>query len=97
VLAVRSNHVVTLPSGRHVTLKNAAGLVKPDIWQRMRTGSPTKGAMDYHLAIIEITPDDTPDGHDDGHGFLLLPRHRYTGTVSYFLCWNFGWVGTHPS
>jgi len=48
------------------------------------TGSATKGAGDYHWAMIEITPDDTPPGQDDGHGFLLLRRHRYTGTVSYF-------------
>ena len=88
VLAVRSNYMVTLPSGRHVTVKNAAGLVKPGMWQRMRTGSATKGARDYHWAMIEITPDDTPEGHDDGHAFLLLRRHRYTGTVSYFLCWS---------
>ena len=88
VLAVRSNYMVTLPSGRRVTVKNAAGLVKPGMWQRMRTGSATKGARDYHWAMIEVTPDDTPAGHDDGHAFLLLRRHRYTGTVSYFLCWS---------
>jgi SRSO17 transposase len=87
VLAVRSNYTVTLP-GRRVTVKNAAGLVKPGMWQRMRTGSAAKGARDYHWAMIEITPDDTPEGHDDGHAFLLLRRHRYTGTVSYFLCWS---------
>ena len=88
VLAVRSNYTVTLPSGRRLTVKNAASLVKPAMWQRMRTGSATKGAKDYHWAMIEITPDDTPDGHDDGHAVLLLRRHRYTGTVSYFLCWS---------
>ncbi len=76
--------MITLPSGRHVTVKNAAGLVKPGMWQRMRTGSATKGARDYHWAMIEITPDDTPEGHDDGHAFLLLRRHRYTGTVGVF-------------
>jgi SRSO17 transposase len=88
VLAVRSNYAVTLPSGRRLTVKTAAGLVKPAMWQRMRTGSATKGARDYHWAMIEITSDDTPDGHGDGHGLLLLRRHRYTGTVSYFLCWS---------
>jgi SRSO17 transposase len=90
VLAVRSNYTVALPSGRHVTVKSAASLVKPGMWQRMRTGSATKGARDYHWAMIEITPDDTPEGQDDGHGCLLLRRHRYTGTVSYFLCWSPG-------
>jgi len=88
VLAVRSNYRVTLPSGRRLTVKNAAGLLKPGMWQRMRTGQATKGAKDYHWAMIEITPDDTPEGHDDGHAVLLLRKHRYTGTVSYYLCWT---------
>ncbi len=90
VLAVRSNYMVALSSGRRLTVKNAAKLVKPGMWQRMRTGTATKGARDYHWAMIEITPDDTPEGHNDGHAFLLLRRHRYTGTVSYFLCWSPG-------
>jgi SRSO17 transposase len=88
VLAVRSNHAVTLPSSRRLTVKTASALVKPGMWQRMRTGQATKGAKDYHWAMIAITPDDTPEGHDDGHGVLLLRRHRYTGTISYFLCWT---------
>ena len=54
----------------------------------MRTGSATKGAKDYHWAMIEITPDDTPEGQDPGHAVLLLRRHRYTGTVSSYLCWT---------
>ena len=88
VLAVRSNHAVTLPSGRRLTVKNATKLAKPGMWQRMRTGQATKGAKDYHWAMMEVTPDDTPDGHDDGNAVLLLRRHRYTGTISYFLCWT---------
>jgi hypothetical protein len=48
-------------------VKTAAGLVKVGMWQRMRTGSAAKGARDYHWAMIEIMPDDTPEGHDDGH------------------------------
>jgi SRSO17 transposase len=88
VLAVRSNYPVTLPSGRRVTAKDASLLVRPGMWQRMRTGSATKGAKDYHWAMIEIVPDDTPEGRDDGHAVLLLRRHRYTGTVSSYLCWT---------
>src|SRR5580658_8945263 len=88
VLAVRSNYMVTMASGRRLTVKTAASLVKPAMWQRMRTGSATKGAKDYHWAMIEITPDDTPEGQDPGHAVLLLRRHRYTGTVSSFLCWS---------
>jgi len=88
VMAVRSNHAVILPSGRRLTVKTAGNLLRPSMWQRMRTGSATKGARDYHWAMIEITPDDTPEGHDDGHAFLLLRKHRYTGTISYYLCWS---------
>lgn len=32
--------------------------------------------------MIEITPDDTSQVQDDGHGFLLLRRCRYTGFLS---------------
>jgi SRSO17 transposase len=89
VLAIRSNYAVTLPSGRRLSVKTASNLVKPAMWQRMRTGSATKGAKDYDWAMIGILPDDTPDGQEDnGHAFLLLRRHRYTGTVSYYLCWS---------
>jgi SRSO17 transposase len=88
VMAVRSNYRITLPSGRRLTAKDASLLVKPAMWQRMRTGSATKGAKDYHWAMIEITPDDTPEGQDAGHAVLLLRRHRYTGTVSSYLCWT---------
>ena len=38
--------------------------------------------------MIEILPDDTPEGHDDGHASLLLRKHRYAGTISYYLCWT---------
>jgi hypothetical protein len=34
--------------------------------------------------------DDTPEGQDAGHAVLLLRLHRYTGTVSHFLCWSPG-------
>ena len=88
VLAIRSNYAVTLPSGRRLSVKTASSLVKPAMWQRMRTGSATKGAKDYYWAMIQARPDDTPDGHEDGYAFLLLRRHRYTGTISYYLCWS---------
>jgi SRSO17 transposase len=91
VLAIRSNYAVTLPSGRRLSVKTASNLVKPAMWQRMRTGSATKGAKDYDWAMTGILPDGTPGGQEDGgHAFLLLRRHRYTGTVSYYLCWSPG-------
>ena len=91
VLAIRSNYAVTLPSGRRLSVKTASNLVKPAMWRRMRTGSATKGAKDYDWAMLGILPDDTPDGQEDnGHAFLLLRRHRYTSTISYYLCWSPG-------
>jgi len=45
VMAVRSNHTVTLPAGRRLTVKTAASLVKPAMWQRMRTGSANSEVM----------------------------------------------------
>ena len=91
VLAIRSSYAVILPSGRRLSVKTASNLVKPAMWQRMRTGSATKGAKDYDWAMIGILPDDTPEGQEDGgHASLLLRRHRYTGTVSYYLCWSPG-------
>jgi SRSO17 transposase len=60
VMAVRPNHSVTLPSGRRIPVTTAEKLPKPGMWQRTRTGSAAKSTKDYHWAMIEITPDDTP-------------------------------------
>jgi SRSO17 transposase len=92
VMAVRGNHTVTTSPGTTMTVTAAARLLRPRHWQRMRTGSGSKGARDYYWAIMQVKPDDTPPGqageHDDGHSCLLLRRHRYTGTISYFRCWS---------
>ena len=90
VLAVRANHTVTTGSGRTVTAAGAAGLIPARAWQRMRTGSGTKGTRHYDWAMLEVTSDDTPGGHDDGHSVLLARRHRYTGQLSYYRCWTPG-------
>src|SRR6266487_3792468 len=37
----------------------------------MRTGSGTKGTRHYDWAMLEVTSDDTPDGHDGGHSVPL--------------------------
>jgi SRSO17 transposase len=92
VMAVRGNHTVTTSPGTTMTVTAAARLLKPRHWQRMRTGSGSKGAKDYYWAILQVKPDDSPGDqageHDDGHSCLLLRRHRYTGTISYFRCWS---------
>jgi SRSO17 transposase len=87
VLAVRSNHVVTAGSGRTVTAAAAARMIPARAWHRMRTGSGTKGTRHYDWAMLEVTSDDAPGGHDGGHSVLLVRRHRYTGTLSYYRCW----------
>ena len=56
----------------------------------MRTGSGTKGTRHYDWAMLQVTSDDTPGGHDDGHSVLLARRHRYTGQLSYYRCWTPG-------
>jgi SRSO17 transposase len=90
VMAVRANHVLTTGSGRTVTAAAAAGMIPARAWHRMRTGSGTKGTRHYDWAMLEVASDDTPDGHDGGHSVLLVRRHRYTGTLSYYRCWTPG-------
>ncbi|MCX2185689.1 hypothetical protein KV205_35055 [Streptomyces sp. SKN60] len=48
--------------------------------------------------MIEATADDTPDGHDRdaGTSVLLVRRHRYTRTVSYYRCFTPGPVTLTP-
>jgi SRSO17 transposase len=92
VLAVRANHVLTLGSGRTLTAAGAARLIPRGAWQRMRTGHGTKGSRHYDWAMLEVTSDDAPgDQHGQraaGHSVLLVRRHRYTGTCSYYRCWS---------
>jgi SRSO17 transposase len=90
VLAVRANHTVTTGSGRTVTAAAAAGIIPARAWHRMRTGSGTKGTRHYDWAMLEVTSDDTPGGHEEGHSVLLARRHRYTGQLSFYRCWTPG-------
>jgi SRSO17 transposase len=90
VMAVRANHVLVTAPGRTMTAAAAAGLIPARAWQRMRTGSGTRGARGYDWAMLEVTSDDTPEGHGDGCSVLLARRHRCTGTVSYYRCWTPG-------
>ncbi|MEV0966382.1 IS701 family transposase [Streptomyces sp. NPDC049910] len=87
VVGVRSNHRVTTGPVKLSVAKAAARLPKR-AWQRMRTGAGQKGVRDYDWAMIEVTADDTPNGHDPdtGTSVLLVRRHRYTRTVSYYRC-----------
>jgi SRSO17 transposase len=88
VMAVRANHTVTAGSGRTVTAAAAARIIPARAWHRMRTGSGTKGTRHYDWAMLEVTSDDTPDGHSNGHSLLLARRHRYTGKLSFYRCWT---------
>jgi SRSO17 transposase len=88
VLAVRANHTVTTGPGRTMTAAQAVSMIPARAWQRMRTGSGTKGTRHYDWAMLEVTSDDTPGRHGDGHSVLLVRRHRYTGQLSYYRCWT---------
>ena len=90
VMAVRANHALTTGSGRTVTAASAARMIPAHAWQRMRTGSGTKGTRHYDWAMLEVTSDDTPGRQEDGHSLLLARRHRYTGTQSFYRCWTPG-------
>jgi SRSO17 transposase len=90
VMAVRANHCVTVGSGRTVTAASAVKMIPARAWHRMRTGSGTKGTRHYGWAMLEVTSDDTPGGHDGGHSVLLTRRHRYTGKLSFYRCWTPG-------
>jgi len=87
VMAVRANHALTVGSGRAVTAAGAVRMIPHQAWHRMRTGSGTKGTRHYDWAMLEVTSDDTPGEQDGGHSMLLVRRHRYTGTLSYYRCW----------
>ena len=91
VLAVRANHALTAGSGRAMTAARAARLIPRDAWQRIRTGHGSKGLRHYDWAMLEVTGDDAPGGgRDDGRSVLLVRRHRYTGTLSFYRCWTPG-------
>jgi SRSO17 transposase len=94
VLAVRANHVLTVSSGRTLTAAEAVRVIPRGAWQRMRTGHGTKGSRHYDWAMLEVTSDDAPDGHhgrhEAGRSALLVRRHRYTGTCSFYRCWTPG-------
>jgi SRSO17 transposase len=90
VMAVRANHVLMAGSGHTVTASEAVSMIPVRAWHRMRTGSGTKGTRRYDWAMLEVTSDDTPGGHDGGHSVLLARRHRHTGTLSFCRCWTPG-------
>ena len=89
-LAVRANAPLSPSPGRTVTAAGAVRLIPDGAWQRLRTGSGTKGVRHYDWAMLQVTADDTPDDHDDGHSALLIRRHRYTRTLSFYRCWTPG-------
>jgi SRSO17 transposase len=90
VLAVRANHALATGAGRTVTAAAAVSMIPVRAWHRMRTGSGTKGTRHYDWAMLKVTSDDTPEGHDGGHSVLLARRHRYSGQLSYYRCWTPG-------
>ncbi|WP_409468959.1 IS701 family transposase [Streptomyces sp. HC307] len=84
-VAVPASHRVTTPAGRFDTAGVLAKLPRR-AWQRIRTGHGTKGDRHYDWVMIEVTADDIPQGHETGHSFLLVRRHRYTRELSFYRC-----------
>jgi SRSO17 transposase len=90
VLAVRTNTTLAPCPGTTITAARAMELIPDHAWQRLRTGSGTKGVRHYDWAMLEITADDTPDDQDEGHSVLVIRRHRYTRKLSFYRCWTPG-------
>src|SRR5262249_58800021 len=78
-------------AGRPLTAAGAVKLTPRGAGQGMRTGHGTKGSRHYDWAMLEVTSDDAPGDHhgkpDAGRSVLLVRRHRYTGTCSFYRCW----------
>lgn len=57
-------------AGTHVAVLEDWGggvdLIPDHAWQRLRTGSGTKGVRHYGWAMLAITADDTPTGRTTG-------------------------------
>jgi SRSO17 transposase len=87
VIAVKTDHRVTVPAGTFTATSLVKGLPARS-WQRLRTGNGTKGDRHYDWAMIDVLADDTPDGHLPGNSTLLVRRQRYTGTLSFYRCWS---------
>ncbi|MBB4935758.1 hypothetical protein FHR32_000063 [Streptosporangium album] len=94
MIAVKTDHRVTTPAGTS-TVTDLVKRVPGRSWQRLRTGSGTKGERHYDWAMIEVLADDTPDGHRVGQSALLIRRHRYTGALSFYRCWSAATVPLH--
>ena len=71
----RSAPTTGSPPDQWMTCKDALKLVPGRAWQRMRTGTGSRGARDYDRAMLEVVADDDPD-RQTGAGFsvLLAPR-----------------------
>jgi hypothetical protein len=84
-LAVRADHCATTSAGSF-TAAQLADRIPARAWARMRTGHGLKGDRHYDWALVDIHADDTPDGHETGHAYLAVRRHRYTRELSFYRC-----------
>ncbi len=84
-LAVRADHRVDTTVGR-LSVTDLATRVPKKNWMRLRTGHGLRGDRHYAWAMLDIHPDDTPDGQEHGHSTVLVRRHRYTRELSYCRC-----------
>ncbi|WP_329082447.1 IS701 family transposase [Streptosporangium sp. NBC_01469] len=87
VIAVKTDHRVRTPADTS-TVTDLVKRLPTRSWQRLRTGSGTKGDRHCDWAMIDVLADDIPDDHQAGQSTLLVRRHRYTGTLSFYRCWS---------
>ncbi|MDX3538023.1 hypothetical protein PV721_27470 [Streptomyces sp. MB09-01] len=86
-IAVPTSHRVTTPSGKAKVTALLERVLKR-AGMRLKTGNGTKGERLYDWAMIDVTPDDTPPGHPDGHSQVLIRLHRRTGALSFYRTWH---------
>ncbi|MCX4784212.1 IS701 family transposase [Streptomyces sp. NBC_01264] len=85
-VAVKQNQKVTLRSGLRIEARKTINTLTSGNWMRMATGQGGKGTREYYWSMIDICPDDTPEGHEPGTSALIARRHRYTHETSFYLC-----------
>src|SRR5262249_43268082 len=85
----RSAPTTSLPSARGPPGPRP-GRFPPPPGPPVGPGPGPRGTRHYDWAMLQVTSDDTPGGHDAGRSVLLVRRHRYTSALSYYRCWTPG-------
>ena len=85
VLAVATNHRVTLHDGTVARVDHAAEQLPARSWNRLSAGQGAKGERDYDWAWVRIIP---PADEAIGHHWLLVRRRISNGELAFYRCWS---------